>query len=477
MHNAPRKALTNNHASALPGADRSPRSEAAHVANQPQGDVARLIPHAWIMRATNATPHRGRAAQIPAFAKAKERAMPQSRSLTRRHLIARLAAAGFSAPAIASIVATGTWAQDTATPVAEELVSPFTTIPPNDDPAASLTSIGIDQPLIPRGGFNFGTPPDLVDGMVVPNNAFFIRSHGPSAQLDDLPQYSLKILGHVDTPLTLTFDDLKALPQRTYQAFLECSGNGRGFFSPAVKGGQWRNDAIGNAEWTGVLLHDVLAQAGIKAGAVDVVSHGGDFPEMQRGLPVDIAMGADTLLALQMNGDDLPAPHGGPVRLFVPGWGGIASTKWLIGLTVIDQPFQGEFNVENYIVIDELGTTVRPVRQMPVSSAIWSPADGAEVPAGSVTISGYAWSGLGGIVTVEVSTDNGITWNEATITDSGGILSWARFESVWDAVPGAIGLLSRATDDRGTMQPGKAQWNQLGYQYNATQRVQVTVTS
>jgi len=197
---------------------------------------------------------------------------------------------------------------------------------------------------------------------------------------------------------------------------------------------------------------------------------------MERGLPIDVAMGVDTMLALRMNGEDLPAPHGGPVRLFVPGWGGIASTKWLTGLTVLDQPFQGEFNVENYIVIDELGATLRPVRAMPVSSAIWTPAVGAELKAGQVQITGYAWSGLGGIANVEVSTDNGITWNEATITDNGGELAWVRFAYTWEAAPGPAGLLTRATDDRGTTQPGEAQWNQLGYQYNATQRVQVTVT-
>jgi hypothetical protein len=150
----------------------------------------------------------------------------------------------FTAPVIASILFDGAWAQDTATPIAEAFTSPFTTIPPSDDPATSLASIGIDQPLIPRGGINFGTPPELVDGFDVANDAFFIRSHGPSAQLDDVSRYSLKVIGHVDNPLTLTLDDLKAMPQRTYQAFLECSGNGRGFFTPAVKGGQWRNDAL-----------------------------------------------------------------------------------------------------------------------------------------------------------------------------------------------------------------------------------------
>jgi len=232
--------------------------------------------------------------------------------INRRALIKRLAAAGFATPVIASIVADGAWAQDAATPAAAEFESPFTTIQASDDPAASLSSIGVDQPLIAHGGFNFGTPPELVDGLVVPNDAFFIRSHGPSAQLDDASKYSLQVVGHVDTPTTFSLDDLKAMPQRTYNAFLECSGNSRGFFAPMAKGGQWRNDAIGNAEWTGVPLHEVLDKAGVKDGAIDIVSQGGDFKEMQRGLPIDVAMGVDTMLALQMNGEDLPAPMADP---------------------------------------------------------------------------------------------------------------------------------------------------------------------
>jgi DMSO/TMAO reductase YedYZ molybdopterin-dependent catalytic subunit len=373
------------------------------------------------------------------------------------------------------MLADGVWAQDAATPMAETFTSPFTTIPPNDDPAKSLASIGVDQPLIPHGGFNFGTPPDLVDGLIVANDAFFIRSHGPSAKLDDRSKYTLQVVGHVDTPLTLTLDDLKGMPQRTYQAFLECSGNGRGFFSPVAKGGQWRNDAVANAEWTGVPLQVVLDKAGVKDGAIDVVSQGGDFAEMQRGLPIDVAMGVDTMIVLQMNGEDLPAPHGGPARLFVPGWGGIASTKWLIGLTVLDRPFQGDFNVNNYIVIDALGAVVRPVRAMPVSSGIWTPGVDDPIEAGQVPIAGYAWSGLGGIAKVEVSTDNGASWNEAKLDQSGGEHAWARFEYTWDAKAGPTGLLTRATDDRGTSQPAQVPWNQLGYQYNAVQRMLVNV--
>jgi hypothetical protein len=144
---------------------------------------------------------------------------------------------------------------------------------------------------------------------------------------------------------------------------------------------------------------------------------------------------------------------------------------------VLDHTFQGDFNVGNYIVITPQDEVLRPVREMPVSSAIWTPAYDSEVKAGQVPITGYAWSGLGAIAKVEVSTDNGVTWADATITDSSGEHSWARFEYQWDATPGPTGLLTRATDDRATSQPGVAQWNQLGYQYNAVQRVMINVSA
>lgn len=200
----------------------------------------------------------------------------------------------------------------------------------------------------------------------------------------------------------------------TVTAFLECSGNSRGRFrddSEPVDGTLWGNGAIGNVEWTGVSLVEVLNQAGIQDGAVDLVSQGGAFKDIQRGLPVEIALDPDVMLVWEMNGEPLPKPNGGPVRLLVPGWGGIASTKWIVGLEVIDRPFDGHFNIENYVVINEDGTIVAPVTIMPVKSVITAPVPGAELSAGPQTVGGYAWSGYSGITLVEVSTDAGKTWS------------------------------------------------------------------
>src|SRR3712207_3069819 len=113
-----------------------------------------------------------------------------------------------------------------------------------------------------------------------------------------------------------------------------------------------------------------------------------------------------------MNGADLTVAHGAPVRLLVPGWAGIASTKWLVGLEVLDRAFAGFWNADNYVFWTAAGEGVRPIREMPVKSIIASPADGAALRAGEQVLAGYAWSGHGAIARVEVSTDGGATWQE-----------------------------------------------------------------
>jgi DMSO/TMAO reductase YedYZ molybdopterin-dependent catalytic subunit len=400
--------------------------------------------------------------------------------LTRRGLVARLAAAGFAAPVIASILATkGGIEAENATPPASPGASPLAS--PGATPAASpapeevLRSIGADPRLIGYSSTTFGTPLGLIDGLTVPNDLFFIRANGP-VSIDIAPNaWRLAVTGLVDAPLMLSLRDLQAMPPRTLTAFLECSGDSRDRFTPKAEGTAWGNTAVGNAEWTGVSLANVLDRAGVRPGAVDVVAQGGDFAKMLRGLPFEIARQPDTMLVWQMNGEPLPASHGGPVRLFVPGWGGIASTKWVVGLEVIDHPFAGHYNTESYVIIDEQEHVVRPVREMPVKSVITAPAPQAVVGAGPQSVAGYAWSGYGGITKVEVSGDGGATWAEAPITLQAGRRSWVRFEYPWAAKAGTARLRSRATDERELTQPETVPWNAKGYQMNAVYEVPVTV--
>lgn len=344
------------------------------------------------------------------------------------------------------------------------------------DPEMLLVELGKDRRLVPYGGGNFGLPLDYLEPegeLVVPTERFFMRSNGPVPVIDPLA-WRLAISGHVAREISLSLADLQAMPQRTFTAFLECAGNGRTRFDPLPPGTPWLNDAASNAVWEGVPLAALLDLAGVRDGAVDVVTQGGDFPEMRRGLPLRAARDQDTLLVLRMNGEPLTVAHGAPARLFVPGWAGIASTKWLAGVEVLDHAFAGFWNSDNYVYWAEDGTPLRPVQEMAVKSVISAPQAGEILSAGMVQISGYAWSGNGAIADVEVSVDGGVSWQLAELQRAGR-RSWVRFSLAWQATPGEHTILARATDERRLRQPVQAAWNGKGYGQNGIQRIAVTV--
>jgi DMSO/TMAO reductase YedYZ molybdopterin-dependent catalytic subunit len=313
----------------------------------------------------------------------------------------------------------------------------------------------------------------LIDGLYVPNELFFVRSNGPTPEIDP-ESWRLTLDGEVARPLELTLSDLEAMPQVEQASFLECTGNGRSRFDPVAEGTTWKNDAAGNAVWGGVRLRDLLSEAGVRETGVEVVSQGEDLETMQRGLLVSVALLPTTLIALRMNGEPLPAAHGSPARLIVPGWAGIASTKWLTRLTVSDRPFVGPFQGELYVMYDADGVPVQPVREMPVKSIIAAPEDG-EILLGAPVVTGFAWSGYGGIEKVETSLDRGGTWQEAAIVAEAGPLSWVRWEQRLDLAPGSYEICARAIDRRGLTQPWTAFWNQKGYCMNAIQSVSFTI--
>ena len=341
-----------------------------------------------------------------------------------------------------------------------------------------LRRLGKDERLIPYGGANFGMPLDLikpVNGRLVPNDLFFVRSNGP-VPVVDAKSWRLDISGTVERPLSLSLDDLQRLGSSWIEAFLECAGNGRTRFEPLPPGTPWRNDAVGNAVWEGIPLGRVLELAGVKPGTVDIVTQGIDFPEMRRGLPLAVACDPEVLVVWAMNGEPLPVAHGGPVRLLVPGWAGIASTKWLAAIQAIDRAFDGFWNTDNYVIWDERGDPLRPVAEMPPKSVIVTPTDGESISAGPVRIAGWAWSGFAPIQTVEVSTDAGRCWQAADL-HPGERRGWRRWELPWEATPGQHRLCARATDERRLSQPVVAPWNAKGYQMNAIQEIVVEVES
>jgi DMSO/TMAO reductase YedYZ molybdopterin-dependent catalytic subunit len=331
---------------------------------------------------------------------------------------------------------------------------------------------GKSPALISLGdGLNYSTPLALVKRTVVENPLFFLRSNNPPPSLA-ASQWRVVIDGRVKRPFTLDLTQLRALPSVTSEVWLECAGNSRKRWDPPGEGNQWDDQAISDARFTGVSLAAILEHAGVEDDAIEVVATGydvdGQGTPFQRGLPLRVARDSGVMLAYEMNGQPIPAPNGGPARLVVPRWAGIASVKWPARIEVVNVPFAGYYNVERYIIVDAEGRTTDTVREMPVKSVVAWPTEGERIPAGTRTIFGFAWSGHAPIDRVEISTDGQRTWSAAKLTRGEGPLAWTRWEFEWTpSGAGRANFAVRATDAAGNVQPQQAPWNKFGYQMNA----------
>jgi DMSO/TMAO reductase YedYZ molybdopterin-dependent catalytic subunit len=298
-----------------------------------------------------------------------------------------------------------------------------------------------------------------------------LRSNNPPPDLST-GDWQVRVDGRVKRPLTLDLGALRKLPAASHEVWLECAGNSRRRWDPPGEGNQWDDQAVSDARFTGVSLSTVLEQAGVEADAIEVVSTGYDRDAQgtpfQRGLPLDVARHPEVLLAFEMNGEPIPAPNGGPVRLVVPRWAGIASVKWPARIEVVNTPFGGYYNAQRYIMVEASGQTVGAVREMPVKSIMAWPGEAEHVARGAHTIFGFAWSGHARIEEVEVSSDEQRTWSAARLTRGEGPLAWVRWEFDWTSPDrGEARLSVRARDAAGNMQPREARWNKFGYQMNA----------
>lgn len=332
------------------------------------------------------------------------------------------------------------------------------------------------------------TPVALLNSWITPNDLFYVRHHlyAPNVALKD---WTLKVDGEVERALTFTLDELKQLPQASVTVTLECAGNGRAFFDPPVAGVQWEKGAVGTARWTGVRLSDVLKKAGMKSTGKYVALNGADrpiatMPDFIRNVPLEKATHADTILAYEMNGQPIPVLHGFPLRAIVPGWEGAYSVKWLNSIQVIDHEHDGFFVKTAYRYPNKRvapGATVDakdmvPLTGLAVKSFINSPLDGAKVRGGALQVTGFAWAGEADVTKVEISTDNGSTWQPARFGKDHARYTWRQFEYEWRVTePGSYLVMSRATDDKGRIQPVAAQWNPSGYLWNVIDRVRINV--
>jgi DMSO/TMAO reductase YedYZ molybdopterin-dependent catalytic subunit len=324
---------------------------------------------------------------------------------------------------------------------------------------------------------NSETPLESARSWVTPNRLFFVRNHFDVPALD-VDTWRLRVGGCVTQPLELTWDDLAALPERSVFATLECAGNGRSFLQQAVPGVPWGAGAVGHAEWTGVPLHVVLAQAGVKPKTVAFVAEGADrgcepdHPEpmfFARALPLEKALDPDTLLATRMNGELLEPSHGAPVRLLVPGWYGVASVKWLQRIEAVDRPFRGYFQTVKYTVQRPAasGLEIVSIGPMAVKSEIIRPRAGEALGVGTNRLFGVAWAGPHTVTQVEVSSDGGQTWNRAELLGPEAPYSWTLWEYLWDvAEAGDYTLLVRARSSEGAVQPSAPDPLDGGYLVN-----------
>ena len=371
-------------------------------------------------------------------------------------------------------------------------------------PAGYLPLALAEQPLDSEDGLlrvlndrplNAETPAHLLDDQITPAERLFVRNNGLLPETMDAADWRLRIGGESClNPRTFSIADLqREFDTHTYQLQLECGGNGRSEFRPRVPGNQWSTGAIGNPEWTGVRVKDVLAACGIADDAVYLAFNGADRhlsgdpnkAVISRGVPMWKALEDESLIAFAMNGAPIPELHGAPLRLVCGGWPGSVSGKWLTELLIRDRVHDGaKMTGSSYRVPCRPVAPGRKVadedlciiESMPVKSLVTFPASGVTVRAGESTpIRGKAWAGDRTVKSVAVSIDFGQTWQSASLAPAPNRLAWQSWQaSVTLPLPGYYEVWARATDEADVSQPMLVPgWNPKGYLNNACHRIAV----
>ncbi len=321
---------------------------------------------------------------------------------------------------------------------------------------------------------------------ITPTRSAYVRSNFAVPTLSG-HDHRISVSAVDGRALGVAVGELDRLLLTSITSTMECAGNSRVWMRPLPAGEPWDHGAVSTSRWTGVPLATLLARDGFADGAIEVIVEGADAGPRDdaggesetvfaRSLPIATAMHPDTLLALYMSDEPLPAEHGGPVRLVVPGWYGMASVKWVTRVVATARPFDGYFQTHRYVYRDDDAGTLAPVTTMLVKSLMTAPVDGATLPPGRTSIEGWAWSGQGPIARVEVATAGGDAWTEARLCGSVSPHAWTRWEYEWEPpAAGRYALRCRARDARGNIQPEQAVWNSLGYGNNAVQTILVDV--
>jgi sulfite dehydrogenase len=332
------------------------------------------------------------------------------------------------------------------------------------------------------------------EGVLTPNDAFFVRYH-----LSDIPTvvdpatFRVRVHGKVATPLTLSLDDLKKLATPIdIVAVNQCSGNSRGHFVPRVGGGQMSHGAMGNARWTGVPLRAVLEKAGLAKEAQQVAFNGLDrapieaTPDYIKALDVEHALDGEVMLAWAMNGEDLPMLNGYPLRLVVPGYFGTYWVKHLNDIEVLDRVYTGFWMATAYRTPATPGRAIEPgtapkktdpIARFTIRSFITSVPEKSTLPLGRErVVRGIAFDAGHGIREVAFSSDGGRSWRAAELGKDIGKYSFREWTIAFTPRErGARTLMSRAVNRLGETQPMEPLWNPAGYLRNVVEPVQIEV--
>ncbi|MFO1021522.1 MAG: sulfite oxidase [Planctomycetales bacterium] len=341
----------------------------------------------------------------------------------------------------------------------------------------------------------------LREHAVTPKEILFVRNNqllpGTLTTEPATPDHwTIEVKGLVEGAKPVSIEDLQKLPQREIELVLQCSGNSRSRFAKAVKaeGVPWQHGAMGNVKHSGPLLKDVLAAAGIKLKpeAKYLTAEGKDTPPMagaadfEHSLPLTDVL-EKSILALQMNGEPIPRTHGGPVRLITPGYYATMNVKWVSALRFeagesTNYNHEGRYRTPLKALkpgshFTSTLANSEPNWNMRIKSVIFAPLEGEAVSTGATTINGVAWNdGTAKIEKVEVSTDNGQTWQQAELKPANPY-AWHHWSLTAKLPAGKATILSRATDAQGRTQPldGTTAWNPAGYAWNGVDSVTVAV--
>jgi len=406
---------------------------------------------------------------------------------SRRRLVSALAGAG----------ALGVLPRALAAPVGGSGELGFAEIPDGTLAEQSLFALPGKVPLIRKTYRppNFETPIEYFRTPITPNKAFFVRYHLAGIPQVKAKDWSLSVAGDAAAGIApLSLEQLKReFKAHEVTAVCQCSGNRRGLFEPHVPGVEWGVGAMGNAVWRGARLKDLLAKAGLKKEAVEVVFDGADHapldktPDFVKSLPVDAALSDDVLVAYEMNGQPLPHWNGFPTRLVVPGWTGTYWIKQLTSIKAMSSPEKnfwmstayrlprGRFKTPTFQ--SQLYAANEPITTMVVNSLITSLKGGQQVARGRpIDVKGVAWDAGAGIDKVEISTDLGASWSRAALGKDLGRYSFREFSAAPVArEPGGMVVMARATSRSGETQAEQLVHNPAGYHHNVIQRLYIEV--